>query len=337
MGLTNFPNGITSFGVPVLDGGTARFGGWWGTARFVDYDNGNDAYDGLSPDKAYKNLQTAITAAGINDVIYVRNREQDITSTDGETILPASTTNWTVAEADTHLSIIGASNTSHVPYQGAGYAVILKGTATATTTAVLDIQGPFCLVENLGFHRGGSTAGGLIALTGNSTSIRALNAVINNCLFRLYSNNTQGAIYNLDNWFSSIYSCDFHDCNTGIHFHGSNSTIRRNRVDSCIFRNQTAASVTNNIYFQGSSGQDNTIANCEFIGETPTATDGPSGTAGYIVAGSAIQGTVVNCSFTADTEEGTAAASITANGLTTVGCDQAKWTADSGRGGLVGS
>ena len=301
MTLTNYSHGITSRGVPVLGG--QRFDGWWGKTKFVDYDNGSDGNSGDEPSQAYKHLQTAIDACTINDVIYVRNREQDITSTDGETILPESTTNWSVAEAKTHLSIIGASNVSHLKHSAAGYAVILKGTATANTTAVLDIQAPFCLVENFGFHRGGSTSGGLIALTGNSTSIRALSSVVSNCLFRLYSNNTQAAIYNLDNWFSSIYSCDFHDCNTGIHYHGSNSTVRRNRVDGCIFRVQTAASVTNGIYFQGSNGQDNTVTNCDFVGETPTATDGPSSTAGWIVAGSAIQGTIVNCTFASDTVE----------------------------------
>ena len=271
MGFTNFPNGVTSFGVPAAGGG--RFDGWWGKTYFVDPDNGRDADDGLTPTTAMAYLQTAITAATINDVIYVRNREQDITSTDGETILPESTTNISVAEAKTHLSIIGASNVSHLPYSAAGYAVILKGTATANTTAVIDVQAPFCLIENLGFHRGGSTAGGLISLTGNSTSARAMGTVINNCLFRLYSNNTEAAIYNLDNWFTSIYSCDFHDCNAGVMYRGSNSTIRRNRIDSCVFHNQTAASVSSNIIFSGSSGQDNTVANCEFIGETPTATD----------------------------------------------------------------
>jgi len=145
-------------------------------------------------------------------------------------------------------------------------------------------------------------------------------------------------VYSVDNWFITINGCDFHDCNVGVMMYGSSSTVRRNRISNCIFRNQIAASVSANVLLAGASGQDVTISDCDFLGEIPTATD-HSGvtTAGMIVATSAIQGTVVRCSFPADAIEGTAAGSITANGLTTVGCDQAKWTADGGRGGLVGS
>lgn len=333
MSVSRFQHGILA--TPVIGAGNGRFDGWWGKTYFVDYDHGGGS-DGFTPSTAFKHLQHAINVATTNDVIYVRNRDQDTTSTDGETILPESTTNWTVAEAKTHLSIIGASNVSHVPHQASGYAVILKGHATANTTAVLDWQGAFGLIENLGFHRGASTAGGLIALTGNSTSLRAVGTVVSNCLFRLYSSTTHGAIYNVDNWFITIYGSDFHDCLVGVHMYGNASTVRRERISNCIFRNQTAASVCNNIYLAGSNGQDVTIDNCHFVGEVPTAITGPSGVAGFIYAGSAIQGTVINCTYASDSVEGTAAASITANGLTQVACDQGKWTADSGRGGLVG-
>jgi hypothetical protein len=334
MPITNYDNGVSSFGMPLTGG--ARLGGFWGKTYFVDYDNGDSSYDGLTPDTPMKYPATAVAAATINDVIYIRNREQDITSTDGETILPESTTNFTIAEAKTHLSLIGASNVSHIPKQAAGYAVILKGTATAVTTPVIDVQAPFCLIENLGFHRGGSTAGGLIALSGNSTSARAMGAVINNCLFRLYSNNTEAAIYNIDNWFTNIYNCDFHDCNVGIMYRGSSSTIRRNMIANCIFRNQTAASVSANILFSGSNGQDNTIMDCDFVGEIPTATDHTSvATASLILANEAIQGTIVRCTYNSDTTEGTV--TVTANGLTQIDCAQTLWVAGDGSGGVVGA
>jgi hypothetical protein len=336
MAIYNMGEEFSVDGVPIRGGGSQRFTGWWGKSYFVDYDNGNNGDNGLSTGKAKKDLQRALNLMAINDVVYVRNREQDITSTDGETILPESTANWSVAEAQTHISIIGASNVSHIPYQGGGYSVILKGNGTSNTTAVMDVQGSFCLIENLGFHRGASTAGGLIALTGNSTSLRAVGAVVSNCLFRLYSNNSEAAIYNLDNWFSNIYSCDFHDCNVGVMYRGNNSTIRRNRLDSCIFRNQTAASVSANVLFSGSNGQDNTVANTDFLGEIPTATDHTSvATASFILANEAIQGTVSNCRFPRDTTEGTVG--ITANGLALVDIKQALWVGGDHAGGFVGA
>lgn len=336
MGFTNYPHGVTSMGIPQLGNG-ARYTSWWGVdTYFVDYDNGSDGNNGKDPTKAYKNLQTALDAMSSGDVVYVRNRDQDVSSTDGETILPASTTNWSTSASKVHLSVIGASNVSHIPYQGGAYSVILKGTATANTTPVLDVQSGFTLVENLGFHQGGSTSGGLIALTGNSTAMRAMGSTINNCLFRLYSLNSHAAIYSVDNWFITINGCDFHDCNVGVMMYGSSSTVRRSRISNCIFRTQTAASVSAGILLAGSSGQDVTISDCDFLGEIPTATDHSGiSTAGYIVASSAIQGTVVRCTFVSDITE--FEATVTANGLTAVGCDQALWTDGEGRGGLVGS
>lgn len=54
MSFTNFPNGITSFGIPVLGGGgiPATYGKVW----FVDYDNGSDDNDGKSMETALKTI-----------------------------------------------------------------------------------------------------------------------------------------------------------------------------------------------------------------------------------------------------------------------------------------
>ena len=70
MGMTNFPNGITSFGIPVLGGGAIPF---TGTPFFVDPANGSDGYSGKSPDRAFATLYKAHDActAGANDVVYL--------------------------------------------------------------------------------------------------------------------------------------------------------------------------------------------------------------------------------------------------------------------------
>lgn len=68
MALTNFPNGITSFGVPLLGGvgGIPLTGTWY----FVDPANGSDSNDGLSPSSALTTLYMAHSkmTAGKNDV-----------------------------------------------------------------------------------------------------------------------------------------------------------------------------------------------------------------------------------------------------------------------------
>lgn len=69
MGLSNFPFGITSFGVPVLGGigGLPFTGNWW----FVDPVNGLDGNPGNSPSTALQSLYRAVAlaTAGNNDVV----------------------------------------------------------------------------------------------------------------------------------------------------------------------------------------------------------------------------------------------------------------------------
>ena len=317
MTLTAFPNGVSSFGIPQM--GNARYDGWWGKTLFVDYDNGaaDGTNSGTEPTSAYKYLQDAIDESTINDVIYVRNREEDITSTDPEAQTPESTTNWSVAEAKTHFSIIGASNVSHIPSQEGQYGVYLKGDGTTTATPVMDWRGAFGLVENLAFHRGASTSG-LLSLTGNSTSLRALGTVVSNCLFRMDSS-AVGGVYNIDNWFITVYGCTFHDCDFGVNMVGSSSTIRRVSILDCIFRNQTAASVTANIQLSGSNTKDVQIRNCVFGPETPSA-----GTAKFIYVTNAATGVLSGCQFPIDTNEGTTSMEI--NGLDAIACWQAVTT-----------
>lgn len=68
MTFTNFPNGVTSFGVPVIGDGIPASSG---TYYFVDYTNGNDGYDGLSMDTPFKTVAQAYSRVTTNadDVI----------------------------------------------------------------------------------------------------------------------------------------------------------------------------------------------------------------------------------------------------------------------------
>ena len=56
MPLTNFNNGVSSFGVPVLGGGLPVTSGNY---YFVDYGNGDDLQDGLSMDTPKKTVAAA--------------------------------------------------------------------------------------------------------------------------------------------------------------------------------------------------------------------------------------------------------------------------------------
>jgi hypothetical protein len=69
MGYTNFPNGATSFGIPLLGGGGIP--ATPGKVFFVDYGNGSDANNGLSIEKPFKTVAYAYSQVRTNkyDVI----------------------------------------------------------------------------------------------------------------------------------------------------------------------------------------------------------------------------------------------------------------------------
>lgn len=69
MPVTNFPNGISSFGVPVMGGGGIP--ATTGTVFWVDYTNGSDANSGRSPARAFRTVAKAYDSATTNkdDVI----------------------------------------------------------------------------------------------------------------------------------------------------------------------------------------------------------------------------------------------------------------------------
>lgn len=68
MGITNFPHGVSSFGMPLYGGGVPVT---YGTVYFVDYDNGLDGNTGLAMDDAFKTVQRAydVCTTNKNDVI----------------------------------------------------------------------------------------------------------------------------------------------------------------------------------------------------------------------------------------------------------------------------
>jgi hypothetical protein len=75
MGYTNFPNGLTSFGIPLPSAGAYSCPDV-GTTYWVDGTNGLNGNSGLEPSKAFKTIQKAITtqiadATGLGDKIYV--------------------------------------------------------------------------------------------------------------------------------------------------------------------------------------------------------------------------------------------------------------------------
>ena len=144
MGLTNFPNGVSSFGIPMV--GSQNI--WGGNNYFVRPRTGNDGNSGKTPDSAFKLLQTAHDActAGKNDTVYYIS-ESTTSSASGTQQLLTSALTWT--KNYTHL--IGVSP----PLAMSNRCRI--GTTTAMTPMV-DFDASSCVVKNIQFSQNHSHA-----------------------------------------------------------------------------------------------------------------------------------------------------------------------------------
>ena len=155
MTYTNFPNGLTSFGIPVFGGSLPPF---TGNYFFCDYLNGDDGNTG-TPDRPLKTLATAYgkTVSGNNDVVFIVGDG----ATDKTQRMTATLT-W--ANNATHL--IGLT----APSMFASRARISNlTTATAEINPMMTVSGSGCIFANFSFFQGvgqASTAEQLVNITG---------------------------------------------------------------------------------------------------------------------------------------------------------------------------
>lgn len=151
MTLTAFPNGVSSFGVPVIPGGFATRG----NVFFLDPANGNDSYDGRDPAHAFKTLPVAYAAltANQNDILYYIAGASSISL--------AAEFDW--AKSYTHF--IG----SCAPTMTGMRSRIFATAGDLDLTPLITISGTGCMWKNIRVFHGVDDADALVAVsvTGN--------------------------------------------------------------------------------------------------------------------------------------------------------------------------
>jgi len=148
MGLTNYPNGLTSFGVPLLGGG--RFSSPWATHYFVDATDGSDGNSGLSPDRAFATIQRAVDVSSGGDVIYINPQTYKLGTgfnryTEDITIAQGGAGGSGVVDTNANKSIIGVTQRQ--------YPSDMVGVRTKYSTAAhggWNIESPGTHIENIG-------------------------------------------------------------------------------------------------------------------------------------------------------------------------------------------
>lgn len=140
--LTNFPEGLSSMGIPVLGAGAFLT---QGNSWFVDALNGGDANDGMTPASAFKTLAQAqsVATANQNDVVYfLANGNTASNTTDYQSA------NLAWAKSGVHL--IGINNGS---FLGQRSRIAPLSTVTAFAN-LFTVSGNNCLIANIEFYQG---------------------------------------------------------------------------------------------------------------------------------------------------------------------------------------
>lgn len=155
--MTNFPNGVSSFGVPILGGGGIPF---TGKRWFVDPANGNDNNPGNTPNRALRTLSKAHdkAVAGRNDVVILIG--------DGGTAATARLTS----------SLAWSKNATHLVGVAAPTGIAQRArishltTATVNINPLMTISASGCVFANFSFFQGigqATTDEQLIDITGS--------------------------------------------------------------------------------------------------------------------------------------------------------------------------
>jgi parallel beta-helix repeat protein len=273
MPYTNFPNGATSFGVPLH--GSNSFG--WknqGDIWFVDGTFGSDGNSGKDPDNAFATVGKAVgttAATGLAnayDAVYILDKGHS--GTDPNPYLETGG-NLSVPFASNNLAIVGVPHNMH--YQ---YGLQIKGDAVATT-AVLHINAPFCAIENLSFNRGASTTGGIYFDDEGDSTNQAQGSSVYNCYFRNLrgtgNGSTGGAIVIDGGWNYLIQKCIFYNNRGGIVIKSSAAST----VEGVIIRDSqffgAVANVDTYIHTSGTCAR-NIYDNLVFASATPAYSGG---------------------------------------------------------------
>jgi hypothetical protein len=164
MGLTNFPNGISSFGVPVFGGvaGVAMTGNYW----FVNPATGLDGNSGTSPASPLKTLYKALAHCidGNNDVVVLIGNGQS-SGTARLSLALAQAQDPTVTAG----TLVWNKNATHLigicaPSAVAQRARIAPPTGTYTQATFgsgnfVVVTGSGCVFQNISLFNGFSTGG----------------------------------------------------------------------------------------------------------------------------------------------------------------------------------
>lgn len=210
MGLTHFPNGISSFGVPVM-GSAGNIPFTTGTYFFVDSTTGNNANDGLDKDHPFADVDYAVGQCTANkgDVILVMPNHAETLTTGGA---------WTLDKEGIYLvGLGGGDNRPMVTVAlstGADIGVDSDSitisnfyfdlTGVDALTGLIDVNDNHCTIENCEFLVSDSGGQAEDAILGDAN---ADNLKVLNCEFYAVTTCSQSAVHSAGTTNIEIANC----------------------------------------------------------------------------------------------------------------------------------
>lgn len=259
MSITNFPNGVSSFGAVLPASGV---GPTQGNTWFVKPSTGNNSNSGKSPEQAFKTLATALAAATANqnDVVYLLSESNSAAST---TDYQSTALNWN--KDGVHL--IGVGSGSFLQNR----ARIAQLSTATNVDGLLTVSADNCLIANISVFHGvnDATSVGAVNVTGERNRFL-------NCSFSGIGHATQDVADNYSLQISGGAENVFERCYIGLDTvargTAANSEIRlvsgatRNLFKDCIIATYAEAN-THQFLLVPSAGLDRwtIFDNCIFM------------------------------------------------------------------------
>jgi len=285
MGLTKFPNGVSSFGIPLVGD---RFSNPWATHYFVDADHGSDGNVGKDPSTAFATIQKAVTESTGGDVIYIRPKTYTLGTgfaryTEDVSVTLGGSGGSGATATNANKSLIGVTQRINpTDFLGVRWKF-----SSATN---LTVDAPCLHVENIGFFVEDATYAINLRCNGATRTQEGTTGFsIYNCAIK-----GDGKLYANGGNELSIVNCRFqakYDGTTGgIQLVGSSNQVARAVIDGCDFIGGNSYNMATAPINTAAPCWDLMIRNCFFSVTTDSTT--------YIViAGTSNTGLVANCYF----------------------------------------
>jgi hypothetical protein len=295
--MSTFNDGLFQYGGQPVG---AMFASPWSTVRFVDYDNGKNTWDGKSPSRAKSTIQSAVTASGRGDVIYVRPRAYVV-----GTGFSRYTEEVTTVLTQSDLSIIGTVNTPNPEF-----GVRWKHATNTTGYCLVNIA-PALHLENIGFFAE-SAAGAMSILHNGATNTQrgSDGMTIVNCVIK-----GKGIVVASGGDGFTVQNTRFH-CGYGgavadINYSCSANPGRRLLIRNCEWQDGNGTTSSGPCITIAAPLTELLIRDCYF-GQLPTGSV-------YIATSGANYGLIANCFFNIDDLDTDSEISL-GTGVTAVGC-----------------